>query len=190
MASIKLQGDTSGELTISVPAVAGTNTITLPASTGTVLTDTAPKIGNILQVVSGITTTSTSQTSTTWTDTTLTANITPTSTSNKILILVNQSVRIQRSTYYTGGSIKILRGSTFLYYAAENDVPYYPSFETPQGTGGINFYNYFNLNYLDSPSSTSALTYKTQQRSSVSADLINTQQGGAASTIILMEIAG
>ncbi len=36
MASIKLTGDTSGEITISAPAVAGTNTITLPASTFTV----------------------------------------------------------------------------------------------------------------------------------------------------------
>ena len=36
MASIKLKGDTSGELTISAPAVAGTNTLTLPATTGTV----------------------------------------------------------------------------------------------------------------------------------------------------------
>jgi hypothetical protein len=40
MASIKLQGDTSGELTISAPAVAGTNTLTLPASSGTIVTDT------------------------------------------------------------------------------------------------------------------------------------------------------
>ena len=38
MASIKLTGDTSGEITISAPAVAGTNTLTLPAETGTVLT--------------------------------------------------------------------------------------------------------------------------------------------------------
>jgi len=38
MASIKLKGDTSGELTISAPAVAGTNTLTLPASTGTMIT--------------------------------------------------------------------------------------------------------------------------------------------------------
>jgi hypothetical protein len=38
MASIKLTGDTSGEITISAPAVAGTNTITLPASTGTMIT--------------------------------------------------------------------------------------------------------------------------------------------------------
>jgi hypothetical protein len=39
MASIKLTGDTSGEITISAPAVAGTNTLTLPAETGSVLTD-------------------------------------------------------------------------------------------------------------------------------------------------------
>ena len=35
MASIKLTGDTSGEITISAPSVAGTNTLTLPATTGT-----------------------------------------------------------------------------------------------------------------------------------------------------------
>ena len=166
----------------AIPAISGANL--------TGFTDAQMPAGSVVQVVYGITTTSTSQTSTTWADTTLTANITPTSTSNKILILVNQSVRIQRSTYYTGGSIKILRGSTFLYYAPENDVPYYPYLETPQGTGGINIYNYMNLNFLDSPSSTSELTYKTQQRSYGASDLINTQQGDAASTIILMEIAG
>jgi len=39
MASIKISGDTSGEITISAPAVAGTNTLTLPATTGNILTD-------------------------------------------------------------------------------------------------------------------------------------------------------
>ena len=38
MASIKIKGDTSGEITISSPAVAGTNTLTLPAETGTLST--------------------------------------------------------------------------------------------------------------------------------------------------------
>jgi hypothetical protein len=38
MSSIKLTGDTSGEITISAPAVAGTNTLTLPASTGEITT--------------------------------------------------------------------------------------------------------------------------------------------------------
>jgi len=38
MASIKIAGDTSGEITVSVPSVAGTNTLTLPANTGNIVT--------------------------------------------------------------------------------------------------------------------------------------------------------
>ena len=37
MASMILSGDTSGAVTVTVPAVAGTNTITLPAVTGTAM---------------------------------------------------------------------------------------------------------------------------------------------------------
>lgn len=37
MSSMVLSGDTSGSVTVTVPAVAGTNTITLPAATGTVM---------------------------------------------------------------------------------------------------------------------------------------------------------
>jgi hypothetical protein len=37
MSSIVLSGDTSGSVTVSVPAVAGTNTVTIPATTGTVM---------------------------------------------------------------------------------------------------------------------------------------------------------
>lgn len=37
MSSIVISGDTSGTLTIAAPSVAGTNTATLPAATGTVM---------------------------------------------------------------------------------------------------------------------------------------------------------
>ena len=37
MANIILTGDTSGAITVAAPAVAGTNTLTLPASTGTLM---------------------------------------------------------------------------------------------------------------------------------------------------------
>jgi hypothetical protein len=37
MGSLVLTGDTSGSVTVAVPAVAGTNTATLPAATGTVM---------------------------------------------------------------------------------------------------------------------------------------------------------
>ena len=36
MSSVILTGDTSGTLTLSAPLVAGTNTVTLPAATGTI----------------------------------------------------------------------------------------------------------------------------------------------------------
>jgi len=38
MASIVVSGDTSGAITIAAPAVAGTNTLTLPTNTGTIIT--------------------------------------------------------------------------------------------------------------------------------------------------------
>jgi hypothetical protein len=48
MASIKLRGDTSGELVIEAPAVAGTNTLTLPASTQTLATQNALGVRNLI----------------------------------------------------------------------------------------------------------------------------------------------
>jgi hypothetical protein len=41
MSSIVLSGDTSGSVTINVPTVAGTNTVTIPATTGTVMVSSA-----------------------------------------------------------------------------------------------------------------------------------------------------
>ena len=41
MSSIVVSGDTSGTVTLTVPAVAGTNTITAPATTGNMLVSTA-----------------------------------------------------------------------------------------------------------------------------------------------------
>jgi hypothetical protein len=41
MSSVVISGDTSGTVTVTVPAVAGTNTITIPALTGNALVSTA-----------------------------------------------------------------------------------------------------------------------------------------------------
>jgi hypothetical protein len=38
MSSVKIKGDTSGDITIAAPDIAGVNTLTLPAATGTLLT--------------------------------------------------------------------------------------------------------------------------------------------------------
>jgi len=46
MSGIKFKGDTSGEILLETPAVAGTNTLTLPAETGTLATTT--EINNVI----------------------------------------------------------------------------------------------------------------------------------------------
>ena len=58
MSSVVLSGDTSGTVTVTVPAVAGSNTVTIPAGTGTVAVQ-----GVSTNIVSGTAVASTSGTS-------------------------------------------------------------------------------------------------------------------------------
>jgi hypothetical protein len=152
------------------------------------ITTTKLGAGAVLQVVQGTTTTTTSQTSITWTDTTLTTSITPSSSNNKILVLVNQPFQTFSpvATGYVGGSIRLVRGATTIYGGV---LAYQHYIEVTGGTR-VNFYDYRSFIYLDSPSSTSSLTYKTQQRSTDAADQVVSQTGGMQATITLMEIKG
>ena len=53
MASIKLKGDTSGEVTIQAPSVAGTNTLELQATSGTLATTAQASIGMKNRIING-----------------------------------------------------------------------------------------------------------------------------------------
>jgi len=50
MSSVVISGDTSGAITLSAPAVAGTNTLTLPATTATIATLTTPSFASTIGV--------------------------------------------------------------------------------------------------------------------------------------------
>jgi hypothetical protein len=50
MSSVVISGDTSGAITLSAPAVAGTNTLTLPAVTATLATLTTPSFATTIGV--------------------------------------------------------------------------------------------------------------------------------------------
>lgn len=50
MSSVIISGDTSGAITLSAPAVAGTNTLTLPATTATLATLTTPSFATTIGV--------------------------------------------------------------------------------------------------------------------------------------------
>lgn len=148
MASIKLTGDTSGEITISAPAVAGTNTITLPAETGSVLTNSTS--GTILQVVQSEINTTQNTTSTSYVTSNLSANITPSSTSSKILIMLSGG-NAWTNTNGANVLVSFYRGGSAL-DANPNAII--------QNTSGTNsFKSGWSASYLDSPSSTSSLTY-------------------------------
>ncbi len=166
-------------------------TVTLPSGTG----------GKVLQVVQASklnTATTTSQDS--FVDLGLSASITPTSTSNKVLVLVSIGRVCCNISSLRLCPFRILRDATAIGTGEPNGPKLLSNFvisDSPDnnyGQGGA-------YQYLDSPSTTSATTYTIQwtgqagetwylHRSSSNtnnADTINTRPG---SHIILMEVGG
>ena len=136
--------------------------------------------GAVLQVVNATYSTETSSSSSTYADTGLTATITPTSASSKILILVSQ-VGVVKLSSDTGVGIRLIRGST--------TIVQMESLSGANGTVVGNYIGAVSTNYLDSPATTSATTYKTQFNSYSNTASVKVQVGSVTSTITLMEIA-
>ena len=150
--ALALSGTSNGSL----------NNLSLSGNTATIV-DTG-KAGTIVQVVTATTNTSVSVTTTTYTDSTLTASITPTSSSNKVLVMISQHVVWGRSVTGQGAGVQLLRGSTVIWRpAVDNTGPFLDYLSDVR-----DHYFLFNLTYLDSPATTSSTTYKTQGRPYVS----------------------
>ena len=143
--------------------------------------------GKVLQVIQTTTTTSTTIASTTLTDTTLTATITPSNSANKVLVIVEQAMAITRSTIGSGGALAILRGSTVVY---GNDIEFEENFNVG-GASNVAFRSRFHRTFLDSPNTTSAVTYKTQAKaeSTANSGQVVCQFNSVESTITLMEVS-
>lgn len=118
MASLVLTGDTSGQVTIAAPAVAGTNTLTLPALTGTVLTNKTA--GTVLQVttntVDGVLTTTTQGAPSTITNgvQVFSTSFTPTSATSVILVQTSNIVVNEESNFGDICWLALWDGSTFI----------------------------------------------------------------------------
>jgi len=203
--SIVLVGSTSGSVTLQEPAVAGTTVLTLPAVSGTVLTtgssgQSIPKAalptGSVLQVVSTIKTDTFTTTSNSFTTITgLTASITPTSASSRILVIVNAtgSQQVGVNDAYIG----LFRDSTQIALgdSAGSRVRY--SFMLNANNAGWSTNG--SVTTLDSPATTSAITYSVRGLAALSGTLYinrgnsdsdNTNGAGrTVSSITLMEIA-
>jgi len=125
----------------------------------------------------------TSVTTTTFVDTAVTLNITPSSTSNKILgIATVGAVGVASDT---GVFTRVYNSTSTT--VVSNYVRYYPD-------SGANLIQHGSHTFLDSPSSTSAQTYVIQVASDRSATSYFNSRGGSTldsySSIVLMEIKG
>jgi hypothetical protein len=140
--------------------------------------------GKILQVIQATTTSTTATSSATFVDTALSASITPSLATSKVLVLYTQDTRIasvSASHNDIGGQTRLVRGATQL-LAEFNGPTMYLGGLSPSGTEARGC---VTLAYLDSPSTTSATTYKPQIKvnyTTTSYEAIQFQ------TLILMEV--
>jgi hypothetical protein len=210
MSSIKLSPNASGTgiFTVAAPNSNTDRTLTLPDSTGTILTNVAQSVprsalpvGSVLQVVSSTKTDTASSTSATFVDVSgLSVSITPTSSSSKFLIhlhvafgfvndaypavrLMRDSTAIAQGTGATGNQVNITLGGFATAFSSSNEYKM----------------EFASITHLDSPATASAITYKAQFASPYNslASYINRQSQTAniaavqfpVSSITVMEIA-
>jgi hypothetical protein len=159
---LKLKGSTSGSVELDVPAVVGGDvSLELPGG-GTV--DRLERAGNILQVVSASTSTPVVNATNAYVDTGLTATITPTSASSKVLVLITQQYYHTRVDNKQGIGIRIYRDATLIYDPISNATGPLEDYLQLNNVSSTTHYASFNRIVLDSPNTTSAVTYKTQGR--------------------------
>jgi hypothetical protein len=187
MSSVIVEGNISGtgSVTIAAPNTNTDRTLTLPDNTGTILTNattTGFPAGSVIQVVTGTLGTATSTTSTSFVDVGLSASITPSSASNKVLVLVYPSVS-NVDTDANAITFQVLRDSTSITKAVNH--LYFTGFSGSPLTRRAALM----LSVLDSPNTTSSTTYKLQFHSRLG-NSVTTNAANDVATITLMEIAG
>jgi hypothetical protein len=177
-----LTSDTTGELKLQSAGadIATVDSTGITMASGKAISG-AGAGGKVLQVVQGLHTTQFTTTSNSFVDVTgFNATITPSSTSSKILVMVTALSGHNASAQTM--AIKLLRDSTDLTWLASSGA--YLASSTFLNEVG------YGTNYLDSPATTSATTYKIQLASGTSGQTVYMSSGSSTqSTITLMEIA-
>lgn len=143
----------------------------------------APVSGKVLQVVVATTTTETIIASTTYTDTNITASITPSANTSKVMVIASFYDFITRANTEQLGYAQLLRGATSLFAGEINRILVTNGTKVESG-------QLHTLTWLDSPASTSALTYKIQGKcdTTTNSGSVTFQKNSVPSSIMLLEI--
>ena len=138
--------------------------------------------GSVLQVVHRLDPTVLETSSTTFADTSCYAIITPSSTNSKILVQVGMQMSTSNDTAnWRGLDVQLLRGSTVIYTPPDMAMGAHSTHAT---IGGAMF-------HLDSPSTTSATTYKIQVKAyATGVGARWNANSGEQVQMVLMEVAG
>jgi hypothetical protein len=141
--------------------------------------------GKMLQVVFASYSTETSSSTTTYADTGLSATITPSSTASKILVIVNTNGATTDTVTNQGIKLKLVRTSTDLAIITDLSNKMAGAATAVQGES-------IGFNWLDTPASVSALTYKTQYARLAGSGTVTLQNqmgaNGSTSTMTLIEV--
>jgi hypothetical protein len=127
--------------------------------------------------VQGTVTTNTTSTSSSYVDVSLSASITPSSATSKVLAIVSGFCYMDASSGTRNLQVQLVRGATSI---AEQKPAIL--------TNATNFSGGIAFSYLDSPSTTSATTYKIQACIKDQTTQFIFNYNNNLSTIILMEI--
>jgi hypothetical protein len=182
-------GTTLGDVAYS-SATANTNTRLGIGSTGQVLTvaagvpswATPPTTGRVLQVVSPTSFSLTTNSSTTIATTGIVASITPSATTSKVLVMVKIPWQYVSGSSTVGFYTRLYRGGSSI---ANLDVETARNLGVSSGLNGSSTHL-----YLDSPSSTSSVTYEIFGAVSGTSAQVYWGGQGQPAQIVLMEIGG
>lgn len=189
-AIVDAKGDLISATAADTPArlAVGTNgqVLTADSTTSTGLKWATPASGGkVLQVVSATYSTSTTIASTSFTDTGLSVTITPSAATSKILVLVSQAAFADRGTNQAGAALQLVRDATNI---LTTDAEHH--YIAAVGATSVVLSTYETITYLDSPSTTSATTYKMQMKvaSTANSGVVIAQRQSTPSSIVLLEI--
>lgn len=123
--------------------------------------------GHVIQTIdSGAKTTSVTVQSTTFTNTDMVnVTITPKFATSKIYVVVTQNIQVWNNSAYATGRWRILRsigGGSYSVVMQDSSSTNGNIFAYDYGGSGINVYSPMTYQFLDSPNTTSPVTYKTQ----------------------------
>jgi hypothetical protein len=137
--------------------------------------------GKVLQVVNATTNTAVTNSTNSYVDTNVTATITPTLATSKVLVLVSQNGGAKSNQNASNAlNIRLMRGATSILQF----VKYGNYTADTTRLAGMSF----STNYLDSPNTTSATTYKVQFANVNNGPSVGVQEQDEYSTITLIEI--